>query len=86
MEHLLKVRQRLLGILTGIPAIQTVLAGKPDVALYARYLTNVFHYASHSAEVIALAGARCTLSHPEASRYLLVHAEEEMGHDLGART
>jgi pyrroloquinoline quinone (PQQ) biosynthesis protein C len=84
MEYLLAVRQRVLRELTGIKAIQTVLAGKPDLALYGRYLTNVFHYACHSAEVIAIAGARCTRSHPEASRYLMHHAEEEMGHELWA--
>ena len=84
IKYLLAVRQRVLRELTGIEAIQTVLAGKPDLAVYARYLINVFHYACHSAEVIALAGARCTRSHPEASRYLLRHAEEEMGHELWA--
>jgi hypothetical protein len=84
MEYLLTVRQRVLQELTGLAAIQRVLAGKPDLALYGRYLTNVFHYACHSAEVIALAGARCARSHPEASRYLLHHAEEEMGHELWA--
>jgi pyrroloquinoline quinone (PQQ) biosynthesis protein C len=84
MEHLLRVRQRVLQELTGLTAIQQVLAGEPDLALYGRYLTNVFHYACHSAEVIALAGARCARSHPDASRYLLHHAEEEMGHELWA--
>jgi pyrroloquinoline quinone (PQQ) biosynthesis protein C len=54
------------------------------MAVYRAYLQNVFHYASHSAEVIALAGSRCVRSHPEASRYLLHHAEEEMGHELWA--
>jgi pyrroloquinoline quinone (PQQ) biosynthesis protein C len=84
MEYLLTVRQRVLRELTGNRSIQGVLAGKPDLALYGRYLANVFHYACHSAEVIALAGARCTRSHPEASRYLMHHAEEEMGHELWA--
>jgi pyrroloquinoline quinone (PQQ) biosynthesis protein C len=84
MEYLIAVRQRVLRELTGIETIQAVLAGKPDLAVYARYLTNVFHYACHSAEVIALAGARCTRSHPEASSYLLHHAKEEMGHELWA--
>jgi hypothetical protein len=82
MEYLLTVRRRVLQELTGLTAIQRVLAGKPDLPLYGRYLTNVFHYACHSAEVIALAGARCARSHPQASRYLLHHAEEEMGHEL----
>jgi pyrroloquinoline quinone (PQQ) biosynthesis protein C len=84
MEYLIAVRQRVLHELTGIEAIQAVLAGKPDLAVYTRYLINVFHYACHSAEVIALAGARCTRSHPGASQYLLHHAREEMGHELWA--
>jgi pyrroloquinoline quinone (PQQ) biosynthesis protein C len=84
MEHLMTVRQQTLRELTSMPPIEGVLAGKPDLALYRRYLTNVYHYACHSAEVIALAGSRCTRTHPEASRYLLHHAEEEMGHELWA--
>jgi pyrroloquinoline quinone (PQQ) biosynthesis protein C len=84
MQHLMTVRQQTLRELTSMPAIEGVLAGKPDLALYRRYLTNVYHYACHSAEVIALAGSRCTRTHPEASRYLLHHAEEEMGHELWA--
>jgi pyrroloquinoline quinone (PQQ) biosynthesis protein C len=84
MEHLLAVRARVLRALTNVDAVKRVLAGEPDLAIYRRYLTNVFHYACHSAEVIALAGARCARSHPDASRYLLHHAEEEMGHEAWA--
>ena len=84
MDHLVSVRERTLRKLISMPAIERVLAGKPDIALYGRYLTNVYHYACHSAEVIALAGSRCTRTHPEASGYLLHHAEEEMGHELWA--
>jgi pyrroloquinoline quinone (PQQ) biosynthesis protein C len=84
MEYLRAVRRRVLEQLTGVEAIKGVLAGRADLALYGRYLANVFHYASHSAEVIALAGGRCTRTHPAASRYLLHHAEEEMGHELWA--
>jgi pyrroloquinoline quinone (PQQ) biosynthesis protein C len=84
MEHLLAVRRRVLQGLSETEAVKAVLAGKPDPAVYARYLTNVFHYASHSAEVIALAGARSVRSHPAASCYLLHHAEEEMGHEQWA--
>src|SRR4029079_15711986 len=84
MEHLMTVRQQTLRELTSMPPIEGVLAGKPDLALYRRYLTIFYHYACDSAEVIALAGSRCTRSHPEASRYLLHHAEEEMGHERWA--
>jgi pyrroloquinoline quinone (PQQ) biosynthesis protein C len=84
MEHLLAVRQRVLRELIDVNAVKRVLAGEPDLAIYRRYLTNVFHYACHSAEVIALAGARCARSNPHASRYLLKHAEEEMGHEAWA--
>ena len=40
MEYLIAVRQRVLQELTGIEAIQAVLAGKPDLAVYTRYPTS----------------------------------------------
>ncbi|TDI41303.1 MAG: hypothetical protein E2P02_15080 [Acidobacteria bacterium] len=52
--------------------------------VYARYLTNVWHYAVHSAVVIGMAGARCVPENPKLGDYLLKHAREELGHDLWA--
>lgn len=84
MEHLLDVRTTVRNKLLNNHGIQQVLAGSPSRELYIRYLINVYKYAQHSPVVIAMAGARCTGSHPELSRYLLHHADEELGHDRWA--
>jgi pyrroloquinoline quinone (PQQ) biosynthesis protein C len=90
MNELLSIRRAVLEGLKDTPLVARTLAGDPDLAAYARYLTNVWHYAQHSATVIALAGARCVASHPPLAEYLLHHAQEELGHerwaldDLGA--
>jgi len=67
------------------PFVTALLAADLPLSLYAHYLTNVYHYACHSARVIGAAGARCTRSHPMLARYLLAHATEEMGHEDWAR-
>lgn len=63
-----------------VRAVKALFSGKPDLAAYARYLANAYHYAQYSPRVMALAAARTTDSHPELSRYLLHHADEEQGH------
>ena len=84
MDHLLAVRQQTLRGIIGVDAVAAALDGRIDPALYAAYLANVFHYAQHSAAVIGLAGGRCTRKHPDLARYLLRHAEEELGHEQWA--
>lgn len=84
MEYLNKVREESRDALAHVAWIADAIAGKPDAKLYARYLTNVWHYAQHSATVIGLAGSRCVLSHPPLAQYLLRHALEELGHDQWA--
>ncbi len=84
MEHLLQVRRRVLEGLMAIDPIRATLAGQLDPRLYVAYLTNVFHYAQHSATVIALAGSRCVASHPALAQYLFKHADEELGHEQWA--
>ncbi len=84
MAHLLTVRRRVFEQLAAIESIEAVLAGQADLNTYRTYLQNVYAYASHSAEVIALAASRCVRSHPAVSRYLLQHSGEEMGHELWA--
>jgi pyrroloquinoline quinone (PQQ) biosynthesis protein C len=84
MEHLLHVRQRVLEGIVSVEAVSRVLDGRLDPAVYISYLTNVFHYARHSATVIALAGARAVQRHPELARYLMRHADEELGHEQWA--
>ncbi|MGH9512510.1 MAG: iron-containing redox enzyme family protein [Terriglobales bacterium] len=51
---------------------------------YKAYMSDVYCYALHSSQVIALAGARMVLSHPPLAQYLFRHAEEELGHDKWA--
>jgi pyrroloquinoline quinone (PQQ) biosynthesis protein C len=84
MEHLIRVRQRVLEGIMSVEAVKNVLGGRLDPAVYIAYLTNVFHYAQHSATVIAMAGARAVQRHPELARYLLHHADEELGHEQWA--
>jgi pyrroloquinoline quinone (PQQ) biosynthesis protein C len=84
VEHLRAVRERVRKGLEGTALVRAALAGAPDPALYARYLTNAFHYAGHSPKVMAIAAARCLDRHPELAAYLLKHADEERGHDAWA--
>lgn len=84
MEHLLRVRQRVLDGILCVDLVKNTLAGRLDPAMYVAYLTNVFHYAQHSATVIAMAGARAVQRHPELARYLMHHADEELGHEQWA--
>jgi len=81
MEYLNTIRQTVLDELQQTHIVREVLEGRPNPALYARYLTNVWHYARHSARVIGMAGARCVPSHPKLADYLLHHAREELGHE-----
>jgi pyrroloquinoline quinone (PQQ) biosynthesis protein C len=90
MEHLLRVRQRVHEGIVSVEGVRQTLAGRLDPAFYIAYLSNVYHYAQHSATVIGMAGARAVVRNPELARYLLHHADEELGHeqwaldDLGA--
>ena len=84
MEHLAEVRRLVLENLKGTDAVASVLAGDADPEMYGRYLTNVWHYAQHSATVIGLAGSRCVHAHPKLADYLLHHAREELGHERWA--
>lgn len=51
---------------------------------YRTYMCDVYSYALHSSQVIALAGSRLVLSHSPLAQYLFRHAEEELGHDQWA--
>jgi heme oxygenase len=53
---------------------------------YKAYMSDVCSYARHSSQVIALAGARMVLSHPQLAKYLFVHAVEEIEHDKWAES
>ena len=80
VSYLVAVRQRVLAELNDVRVIKALFSGKPDLAAYARYLVNAYHYAQYSPKVMAMAAARTTDTHPALSRYLLHHADEEQGH------
>jgi pyrroloquinoline quinone (PQQ) biosynthesis protein C len=84
MDHLLAVRKRVRAGLEGTAIVRSALSGTVDRRLYARYLTNAFHYAGHSPKVMAVAASRCMDDHPDLAAYLLHHADEERGHDRWA--
>lgn len=64
--------------------VHQLMSGKLSIDQYRRYMADVYCYALHSAQVIALAGSRLALSHPPLAQYLFRHAEEELGHDQWA--
>jgi pyrroloquinoline quinone (PQQ) biosynthesis protein C len=84
MDHLLAVRKKVRAGLEATAIVRNALSGQFDRRLYARYLTNAFHYAGHSPKVMAIAAARCMDDHPDLAGYLLHHADEERGHDRWA--
>lgn len=84
MTYLLKVRGEVLAGIKATDTLTNLMAGKLAPRVYARYLTNVWHYAQHSAIIIGTAGARCVTDNPALAHYLLHHAREELGHDQWA--
>jgi hypothetical protein len=66
------------------PLVKSLLRGNMKRAEYIRYMSDVYCYALHSSQVIAMAGARLVLSHPPMAEYLFRHASEELGHDKWA--
>ena len=84
MQYLLDLRAKVRSQLSATEPVQAVFEGRLNRGIYARYLTNVWHYAIHSAVVIGMAGARCVPGNPMLGDYLLHHAREELGHDAWA--
>lgn len=64
--------------------VRRVMRGDLTLDQYKSYMADVYCYALHSSQVIALAGSRLVLSHPPLAQYLFRHAEEELGHDKWA--
>lgn len=61
--------------------IQHLMRGQLSLQQYRKYMSDVYCYAQHSAQVISLAGSRLVLTHPLLAQYLFHHAGEELGHD-----
>ena len=85
MEQLQSLRSGTLQRLQASDAFQRLMGTGMNRNIYAGYLVDVYHYAQHSARVIALAGSRCVNSHPQAAAYLMRHSTEEIGHEEWAR-
>jgi hypothetical protein len=64
--------------------VKELMTGGVSLEQYGAYMSDVYCYALHSSQVIALAGSRLVLSHPALAQYLFRHAEEELGHDKWA--
>jgi heme oxygenase len=64
--------------------VQSIQQRDVTKSQYAAYLCDVYAYALHSSQVIALAGTRLALTHPPLAHYLFEHAAEELGHDRWA--
>src|SRR5258708_3958320 len=84
MSELHAIRRRSLERVQTTPTARDAFAGNLRREHYVNYLINVYHYAQHSPRVIALAGTRCTSTHPALAAYLFRHAQEELGHELWA--
>jgi hypothetical protein len=61
------------------PLVQSVLRGDVTRAEYTHYMSDVCCYALHSSQVIAIAGARLVLSHPQMAEYLFRQAGDNWG-------
>jgi pyrroloquinoline quinone (PQQ) biosynthesis protein C len=66
--------------------ISALFSGEITRTQYKAYMVDVYHYASHSAQVISIAGSRLASSRRELASYLFEHAQEELGHELWARS
>ena len=80
------LQAQVIGRLMSTPIVKDLAQGRVTTEQYTAYMSDVYSYALHSSRVIALAGARLVLSHPELSRYLFRHAEEELGNDKWAES
>jgi pyrroloquinoline quinone (PQQ) biosynthesis protein C len=83
-SRLLALRRTSLERITRSPVVEQIMSGKDPEKLYIRYLKNVYHYATHSAVVIGMAGARSVHRSNKVAEYLLHHATEETGHESWA--
>jgi Iron-containing redox enzyme len=72
--------------LLATPLCQAVMRGEIQKFEYVNYMSDVYCYALHSSQVIAIAGSRLTLTHPKMAQYLYHHAAEELGHDKWAHS
>jgi hypothetical protein len=84
VEELALLQSRTLKRVMETTIARDILSDATNRNHYAGYLVNVFHYARHSAQVIALAGSRSVEEYPELAAYYFRHAAEELGHERWA--
>lgn len=78
------IQKQAVATITSTRLVQSIQQGDVTKGQYAAYLCDVYAYALHSSQVIALAGTRLASSHPPLAHYLFGHAAEELGHDRWA--
>jgi hypothetical protein len=78
------LQKRAIARLLSTKIVSELMQGKVRCEQYRAYMSDAYSYALHSSEVIALAGSRLALSHPQLAQYLFRHAEEELGHERWA--
>jgi heme oxygenase len=83
-EQLANLRRDTLERVRRNPVFARVMEGSDVRDIYIRFLKNVYHYATHSAIVIGMAGARTVRRSTRVAQYLLHHAIEETGHEAWA--
>jgi heme oxygenase len=83
-EQLAILRHNSLERVKRSPVFARVMEGADVRDIYIRFLKNVYHYATHSAIVIGMAGARTVSRSTRVAQYLLHHAIEETGHEAWA--
>jgi heme oxygenase len=84
--NLRELQGRAASRLTANELVGKVMSRRVELPEYVTYMADVYSYAKHSAQVIATAGTRLALSHPELAEYLFRHAGEELRHDQWAAT
>lgn len=78
------LQQDIYSQVTTHPLVEAISARRMDRKQYRTYMEDVYAYAQHSSQVIALSGVRLMDRQPDLARYLLHHADEELGHDKWA--
>ena len=76
-----QIQEQVVREVQGSELVGAIAHGSIRREQYTAYLTDVYHYACHSAQVIGLAGSRMVRSHPQLADYLFSHAREELGHE-----
>ncbi len=78
------LQQRIVNSITTHPLIQAIPRKELELAQYRTFMKDVYSYAKHSPQIIALTAVRLFEKSPDLARYCVGHAAEEVGHDKWA--